>query len=128
VCFGDTVIFKHVDSDTFLSGTIRPSGGTNGAFTVEVTKNLSDILIFKVLPFRSYERIGMPIPFDSPVKLLNTYNNGYLTFEKIGTTPPPKSTPPLMQSPDWIRSLLWLTIHTSSPSRPTVQNHLLFSV
>lgn len=27
----------------------------------------------------------MPIPFDSPVKLLNTYNNGYLTFQKIGT-------------------------------------------
>lgn len=34
VCFGDTVIFKHVDSDTFLSGTIRPSDGSNGAFTV----------------------------------------------------------------------------------------------
>ncbi len=83
VCFGDTVIFKHVDSDTFLSGTIRPSDGNNGAFTVEVTKSLSEILIFKVLPFRSYERIGMQIPFDSPVKLLNIYNNGYLTFEKI---------------------------------------------
>lgn len=27
VCFGDTVIFKHVDSDTYLSGTIRPSSG-----------------------------------------------------------------------------------------------------
>ena len=32
----------------------------------------------------------MPIPFDSPVKLLNTFNNGYLTFEKIGTIPPSK--------------------------------------
>ncbi len=80
------MIFKHVDSDTYLSGTIRPSNGTNGAFTVEVTKNLSEILVFRVLPFRSYEKIGMPIPFDSPVKLLNTYNNGYLTFEKNGIT------------------------------------------
>ena len=26
----------------------------------------------------------MPIPFESPAKLLNTFNNGYLTFEKIG--------------------------------------------
>jgi len=26
----------------------------------------------------------MPIPFDSPVKLFNIINNGYLTFEKIG--------------------------------------------
>lgn len=32
----------------------------------------------------------MPIPFDSPVKLLNTYNNGYLTFEKVGCQVPPK--------------------------------------
>ena len=91
VCFGDSVIFKHVDSDTYLSGTIRPSNGTNGAFTVEVTKNLSDILIFKVLPFRSYERIGMTIPLDSPVKLLNTLNNGFLTFEKVGIAPATKS-------------------------------------
>ncbi len=80
VCFGDYVIFKHVDSDTYLSGTIRPSNGTNGAFSVEVTKDLSEILIFQVLPFRSFEKLGMPIPFDSPVKLLNTLNNGYLTF------------------------------------------------
>ena len=104
MCFGDTVIFKHVDSDTYLSGTIRPSEGINGAFTVEVTKNLSDILIFKVLPFRSYERIGMPIPFDSPVKLLNTFNNGYLTFEKIGTTPKSKSMPLMTQRLTWIRN------------------------
>lgn len=78
-------MFKHVDSDTYLSGTIRPSEkGTNGSFVVEVTKDLSQILIFKVEPFRSYEKINMPIPFDSPVKLFNTVNNGYLTYEKIG--------------------------------------------
>jgi hypothetical protein len=87
-----------VDSDTYLSGTIRPSNGTNGAFTVEVTKNLSEILIYKVLPFRSYERIGMPIPFDSPVKLLNIFNNGFLTFEKIGTKVLEKSTLLLIQN------------------------------
>lgn len=73
-------MFRHIDSDTFLSGTIKPSNGINGAFYVEVTKNLKEILIFKVLPFRSYEKIGMAIPFDSPVKLLNIFNNGYLTF------------------------------------------------
>lgn len=78
------VIFKHADSDTYLSGTIEPSGGTNGAFLVEVTKELKEILIFKVLPYRSYENIGMPIPFDSPVQLQNMYNNGFLTYEKIG--------------------------------------------
>ena len=115
MCFGDTVIFKHVDSETFLSGTIRPSNGTNGAFTVEVTKDLSEILIFKVLPFRSYERIGMPIPFDSPITLLNTLNNGYLTFEKIGTNPPTKSTSLSTQKSISTRNPSWLTIPTSSP-------------
>jgi hypothetical protein len=124
VCFGDSVIFKHVDSDTFLSGTIRPSNGTNGAFTVEVTKSLSDILIFRVLPFRSYERIGMPIPFDSPVKLLNTYNNGYLNFEKIGTTAPAKSSFHPTQKPStWTNSQSWPMIPTSSQSRPTALSH-----
>ena len=63
VCFGDLVIFKHADSDRYLSGTIEPSGGSNGAFLVEVTTELKEILIFRMLPFRSYEKIGMAIPF-----------------------------------------------------------------
>lgn len=84
VCFGDHVIFQHVDSETYLSGTIKPSNGKNGAFIAGVTKNLAEILIFQVLPFRSYEKLGMPIPFDSPIKLRNIVNNGFLTFEKIG--------------------------------------------
>lgn len=33
-----------------------------------------------MLPFRSYEKIGMPIPFESPVQLQNVYNNGFLTY------------------------------------------------
>jgi len=90
-------MFKHVDSDNYLSGTIRPSDGINGAFVVEVTKTLAEILVFKVLPFRSYERMGMAIPMDSPVKLLNVYNNGYLTFEKIGISPRTKSKYHFMQ-------------------------------
>ena len=59
---------------------------------MEVTKELKDILIFKVLPYRSYEKIGMAIPFDSPVQLQNVYNNGFLTYEKIGIPPKEKST------------------------------------
>ncbi len=52
--FGDYVIFKHADSETYLSGTIRPSNGTNGAFSVEVTNSLSETLIFQLMPFRSF--------------------------------------------------------------------------
>lgn len=57
-------------------------------------------MIFKVLPYRSYEKIGMAIPFESPVQLQNVYNNGFLTFEKIGTQIIPKSKSLLTQS--WI--------------------------
>jgi hypothetical protein len=49
-----------------------------------VTKNLSESLIFQLLPFRSFERIGEPIKVDSPILIRNKFNNGYLTFEKIG--------------------------------------------
>ena len=59
---------------------------------MEVTKELKEILIFKVLPYRSYEKIGMAIPFDSPVQLQNMYNNGFLTYEKIGISVKEKST------------------------------------
>ena len=61
-----------------------------------------------MLPFRSYEKIGMAIPFESPVQLQNVYNNGYLTYEKIGITPIDKSTLISIQNSIWTKSLLWL--------------------
>ena len=51
---------------------------------MEVSNNLSESLIFKLLPYRSFEFLGMEIPFDSPIILKNEFNNGYLTFEKLG--------------------------------------------
>lgn len=71
ITFGTSVIFKHIDSESYISGTIRPSAGSNGAFTVEVSNNLSESLIFKLLPYRSFEFLGMEIPFDSPIILKN---------------------------------------------------------
>lgn len=84
ICFGQSVIFKHIDSESYISGTIRPSTGSNGAFTVEVSERLSDSLVFKLIPYRSFQFTDMPIPFDSPIIIKNDFNNGYLTFEKIG--------------------------------------------
>ena len=98
-----------------MSGTIEPSGGTNGAFLVEVTTELKEILIFRMLPFRSYEKIGMAIPFESPVQLQNVYNNGFLTYEKIGITPVDKSIKVFIQSSTWTRSRSWPTIPTLFP-------------
>lgn len=84
VCFGHNVIFKHVDSEAYISGTIRPSTGSNGAFTVQVSEKLSESLVFRLLPFRSFEFLDMPIPFDSPILIKNLFNSGFMTFEKVG--------------------------------------------
>lgn len=84
VCFGQNIILKHIDSGSYVSGTIRPSTGSNGAFTVQVSEKLSESLVFKLMPYRSFEFIDMPIPFDSPILIRNEFNYGYLTFEKIG--------------------------------------------
>jgi archaellin len=54
ICFGAGVIFKHIDSNSYVSGTIKPSTGSNGAFTVQVSEKLSDSLVFKLLPYRSF--------------------------------------------------------------------------
>lgn len=48
-------MLRHIDSETYLSGTIRPSEGTNGAFSVEVSNRLSAGLVFQLLPYRSFE-------------------------------------------------------------------------
>lgn len=34
--------------------------------------------------------MDMPIPFDSPIKIMNLFNGGYLTFEKMGVIDPNK--------------------------------------
>ena len=41
-------------------------------------------MVFKLLPYRSFEFTDMPIPFESPIIIRNEFNNGFLTFEKIG--------------------------------------------
>lgn len=78
--FGDYVIFKHIDSCTYLSGTIRPSDGSNGAFSVEVSDKISSSIIFQLLPYRSFEYESMVIPYSSPFLIKNKVNNGFLTF------------------------------------------------
>ena len=83
MCFGDEIVFKHIDSGTFLAGTITPSEGVNGAFSVEVTTDLKATLVFKLLPYRSFDNESSPIPLDSPILIENVYNKGFLTFVKF---------------------------------------------
>lgn len=79
-------MFKHIDSENYLTGTILPSVGDNGAFAVKVSKDLSSNLIFRLEPYRSFEFDGMGIPFGSPVKICNVVTGTYLTFETAGNS------------------------------------------
>ncbi len=76
--------FRHIDSSTFLSGSLRPSDGSNGAFSVEVSNKFSSSIIFQLLLYRSFEYESMVIPYSSPFLIKNISNNGFLTFEKVG--------------------------------------------
>ena len=119
ICFGAGVIFKHIDSQSYVSGTIKPSTGSNGAFTVQVSEKLSDSLVFKLLPYRSFEFTDMAIPFESPIIIKNEFNNGFLTFEKFGMADSSntRGTPRLMQAPISTRNLSNPTKAIVSPSR-----------
>lgn len=114
ICFGQSVIFKHIDSQSYISGTIGPSAGFNGAFIVQVSEKLSDSLVFKLMPYRSFEFTDMPIPFDSPIIIKNEFNNGYLTFEKMGMADysSSKGMAKLIQGLTSTKSLSNLMIHT----------------
>jgi len=54
VKFGEDVVFKHVDSHDYLSGSVRCSDGGLGAFKVELATTLTPDLVFKLEPFRSF--------------------------------------------------------------------------
>lgn len=77
------MIFKHVDSGAYLSGSVRCSDGGLGSFKVELSESLSSILVFKLLPFRSYEKEGDPIKLLGPIRIKNIENRCYLSCENI---------------------------------------------
>lgn len=54
VKFGEDVVFRHVDSLDYLSGSVRCSDGGLGAFRVELSDKLLINLVFKLYPFRSF--------------------------------------------------------------------------
>ena len=79
--FGEDVVFKHVDSHDFLSGSVRCSDGGLGAFRVELSELLSTDLIFKLDPFRSFEKEGDKIKLESPLRIKNNSNRCYISTE-----------------------------------------------
>lgn len=78
--FGEDVVFKHVDSQEYLSGSVKCSEGGLGAFKVELTKQLQKDLVFKMHPFRSFEKEGDKIKLESPLRIKNMENRCYISI------------------------------------------------
>jgi hypothetical protein len=55
VTYGSEVVFKHIESGDYLSGIFMAADIGEGAFKLELEKDLSSNLIFKLDSHRSYE-------------------------------------------------------------------------
>lgn len=76
------MVFQHVDSHDYLSGSVRCSDGGLGAFKVELSPILTQDLVFKLEPFRSFEKEGDKIKLESPLRIKNISNRCYISTEK----------------------------------------------
>lgn len=58
VLFGQEIVFKHVDSEEFLSGSYTCSEFSTDAFKVELQSIISSDSLFKLKPFNTYQKEG----------------------------------------------------------------------
>ena len=71
VLYGAEVIFRHVESNSYMRGLLKAADTGDGAFTIEVSAQPSNQIIWKINSHRSYQKDGDPIYFDD--ELLNYY-------------------------------------------------------
>jgi hypothetical protein len=81
IYFGDKVVFRHLDSKHFIYGSEQCAESGIGAFKIILREELSEKLIFELLPFRTYEKNGEEININAPVKIYHPKTQCYLSFE-----------------------------------------------
>lgn len=52
--YGSEVIFRHIESRSYLSGLLQAANSGEGAFKIEVSEKLSSFVIFKLVSPRSF--------------------------------------------------------------------------
>jgi hypothetical protein len=62
--YGAEVVFRHVESNSFLRGVMKAADTGDGAFRIEVNDSVSSYAVFKIKSHRSYEHEGDPIYYD----------------------------------------------------------------
>lgn len=78
--YGSEVIFKHVESQSYLRGILKAADTGEGAFKIEVTEKLSSQLIFRLTSHRSYEHENDKIYYDDALQIYHPGADCFMNF------------------------------------------------
>lgn len=67
VVFGAEVVLLHLDSQCYLQGSYECSEYATDAFKVQLGAALSSEILFRLLPYQSFQQEGHPIYIDEPL-------------------------------------------------------------
>lgn len=74
------MIFRHVESQSFLRGILEAADTSEGAFKIEVTEHLSSQIIFKITSHRSYEKDNEIIYYDDALLIYHGGADCFMNF------------------------------------------------
>ena len=80
VTYGSEVVFRHIESGEYLSGVLKAADIGEGAFKLELVKELSSFLYFRIISHRSYESIGNKIYYDDCLRIHHPKSDCYMNF------------------------------------------------
>lgn len=80
ISFSDKVIFRHLDSQHYLYGSFDCAASGIGAFKIELRKELSEKIVFKLIAYRTYEKEGDEISVLAPFKIYHCETQCYLSY------------------------------------------------
>jgi hypothetical protein len=80
VKYGNSVLFLHVESQSYLRGILKAADTGEGAFRVEVEKSLSSQVVFKLTSHRSYEHDDDKIYYDDPLQIYHPKSDCFTNF------------------------------------------------
>jgi hypothetical protein len=80
ISFGEKVIFRHLDSQYYMYGSFDCASSGIGAFKIELKKELSEKVIFRLLSFRTYEKDGDEISLYAPFKIYHCETQCYVSY------------------------------------------------
>lgn len=82
VKFGSEIVFKHIDSGSYLSGCFECSEGGTGKFKVVLSEVLNSLIVFRLESYQSFLKEGDKVNLDAPLYIYNQITKCYLDMEE----------------------------------------------